>query len=200
MEGDWSSAAFFIVAAAIAGDLLISGLDMNSCQPDKKIMEVLNLAGATASIQGEVIEVNKSDYLSAFEFDATDCPDLFPSLTVLALNSKGISKIKGVKRLFDKESNRASTLVSEFSRLGASIQIEDDEMIIAGGKKLTGTEVDSHHDHRIAMALAIAGLNVEGDVIINNAESVSKSFPDFFKILKDSGGTVSLINENITHE
>ena len=200
VEGDWSSAAFFIVAAAISGDLLISGLEMNSCQSDKKIMEVLNLAGAAFNIKNEGIEVKKSDHLSAFEFDATDCPDLFPSLTVLAINSIGISKIKGVKRLFDKESNRASTLVSEFSKLGASIQIDNDDMIIAGGKMLIGANVDAHHDHRIAMALAIAGLNIEGDVIINNAESVSKSFPDFFKILKDSGGAVSLNNENITHE
>jgi len=192
VEGDWSSASFFIVAALIAGDLSLSGLDMNSCQSDKKILDVLDQIHAGYSKDADVLKIKKSSIINAFEFDATDCPDLFPPLVVLALAAAGNSVIKGVSRLFDKESNRAETLMTQFSRLRAEINIQADEMIIKGGVKLRGGIADSQNDHRIAMALSIAALITDGAIEVINAESVNKSFPDFFQLFKNCGGIVTL--------
>ena len=192
VEGDWSSASFFIVAALIAGDLSLSGLDVNSCQSDKKILEVLDQINADYYKDADILKIKKSTAIKPFEFDATDCPDLFPPLVLLALAANGKSVIKGVSRLYDKESNRAEALMNQFSKLGADIFLMDDNMIINGGKKLKGGVVNSQHDHRIAMALAIAGLMSSAEVVIEDAESVNKSFPEFFNLLQDCGGTVTL--------
>ena len=193
VEGDWSSASFFIVAALLAGDLSLSGLDVNSCQSDKKIVDVLNQINADYSINADILKIKKSSTINPFEFDATDCPDLFPPLVVLALAANGKSVIKGVSRLYDKESNRAEALMNQFSKLGANIFVIDDNMFINGGEKLKGGIVNSQHDHRIAMALAVAGLITSAEVVIEDAESVNKSFPDFFTLLQNCGGIVTLI-------
>ena len=137
--------------------------------------------------------VEKSENLLPFQFDATDCPDLFPSLVVLASRIIGTSVIKGVSRLHNKESDRSNALLQEFSKLGCKIDIVDDDMIIYGGCQFRSGVVHSHHDHRIAMALAIAGMSAK-EIVIEHSDSVAKSFPDFFKILKEAGGNVSLMN------
>ncbi len=196
IEGDWSSASFLIVAAVIAGEITLTGLNVNSHQADKKIIEVLVLCGASFSIRDHQIFIQKSNSLQAFDFDATDCPDLFPPLVLLALHCKGISKIKGVKRLFEKESNRAMSLLSEFKKLNAQIDIEDDFMIINGGSELKSAAVFSHHDHRIAMALAICGLNIPGGISIDGAEAVNKSYPTFFESLKLLRANLYLHNDS----
>ncbi len=192
VEGDWSSASFFIVAALVAGDLALSGLDENSCQSDRKILEVLDQINPVYSINSGILKIKKSSVINPFNFDATDCPDLFPPLVVLALAANGTSVIKGVNRLYDKESNRTEALMNQFSKLGADIFVKDDNMIINGGKKLNGGIVNSQHDHRIAMALAVAGLMSTSEVVIEDAESVNKSFPDFFNLLQNCGGLVTL--------
>ena len=192
VEGDWSSASFFIVTALVAGDLALSGLDENSCQSDRMILEVLDQINADYSFNSNVLKIKKSSAINPFEFDATDCPDLFPPLVVLALAANGKSVIKGVNRLHDKESNRAEALMNQFSKLGADIFVIDDNMIIKGGKKLNGGIVNSQHDHRIAMALAVAGLITSTELVIEEAESVNKSFPDFFTLFQNCGGIVTL--------
>jgi 3-phosphoshikimate 1-carboxyvinyltransferase len=121
--------------------------------------------------------------LSAFEFDASDCPDLFPPLAALACCCSGTSFISGVGRLRGKESDRAAALVSELGALGANIGASGNTMKIRGGA-LAGGEVDSHNDHRIAMACAIAGLVSKKGVRIKNWECVSKSYPNFFEDLE----------------
>lgn len=183
IEGDWSNAAFFMVAGAIAGGVVVKGLDVFTAQADKKILEALQDCGCRLSIQMEQIEVNKHN-LNAFHFDATDCPDLFPPLLALATHCKGTSVIEGVHRLQHKESNRAETLQSEFAKLGVHVSFQDDKMIIEN-KGLTNVPVivDSHNDHRIAMSLAIAALALPVEIEIINAEAVNKSFPDFFEKL-----------------
>ena len=181
-EGDWSGAAFLVVAAAIAGNLKINKIDINSAQGDKAIVEVAKIAGAKLEYFDYGISVTKNN-LQAFEYDATDTPDLFPPLVALAVYCKGKSVIHGVHRLKHKESNRALTLKTEFEKIGAKIIIEDNKMIIEGSK-ITGNKVSSHNDHRIAMALAIAGLQAEGEMIIEGSEAVAKSWPDFFEDLE----------------
>lgn len=179
IEGDWSNAAFLLVAGAIAGNITLHGLNLNSVQGDKRILEVLKMAKAYINISPAEITVSQSD-LIAFDFNATDCPDLFPPLVALACYCKGTSIIKGVHRLTHKESNRAFSLQSEFTKMGATITITKDAMQVVGKEKIKGAKVSSNNDHRIAMACAIAALNASGDTIIENAEAVNKSYPGFW--------------------
>jgi 3-phosphoshikimate 1-carboxyvinyltransferase len=192
VEGDWSNAAFLLTGAAIAGDIQLKGMDMNSVQGDKAIFDVLLKANAQMKLEHGIISVKQSD-LKAFEFDATDCPDLFPPLVALASHSKGTSKIRGVHRLTHKESNRAATLQEEFTKLKIPVSFEDDVMIVEG-KAIQATEVSSHNDHRIAMATAIAGLKAEGKMVITGAEAVNKSYPQFWNNIKQLGAQLSLID------
>jgi 3-phosphoshikimate 1-carboxyvinyltransferase len=177
VEGDWSGASFILVAGAIAGKVKVKGIDSGS-QPDQAIVKVLKAAGADVKIGVGSVEVAKAE-LNAFEFDATDSPDLFPPLVALACNCNGKSLISGVGRLFNKESNRAAVLIKEFSSIGAEVKVVGDMMEVTG-KRLCGGTIDSHGDHRIAMACAIAALTSEKGVEIQNYESVSKSYPKFF--------------------
>jgi 3-phosphoshikimate 1-carboxyvinyltransferase len=182
VEGDWSSASFFLVVGAILGDVTIRGLNLKSKQADVKILEALRDFGAEIILNNESVRIIKAKH-NAFEFDATHCPDLFPPLAVLASFGDGVSRIKGVSRLVHKESNRAQSILSELNKMGANITLEDDEMVIEGVKKMNGSNIDPHGDHRIAMAASIMGLTAQGKTIINNAEVVNKSFPDFFECL-----------------
>jgi 3-phosphoshikimate 1-carboxyvinyltransferase len=183
VEGDWSNAAFLLVAGAIAGEITLKGADLNSCQGDKNIMEALYDCGAEVNIHNKEITVKKKE-LKAFEFDATHCPDLFPPLVALASFCKGKTTIKGVNRLLFKESNRAISLRDEFKKMNVDVELNGDLMTIKGGSEIKGAKVSSHNDHRIAMATAVAALSAKGNTIIENAEAVKKSYPDFYKDLK----------------
>ncbi len=188
VEGDWSNTAFLLVAGAIAGDVIVKGADINSTQGDKKIIDALELSGAHVSFENNAINV-KSKQLSAFNFDATHAPDLFPPLVALAAYCKGDSTIKGVRRLLHKESNRALTLKKEFAKMNVKIDLDDDVMVIHGGGQVKGAKVTSHNDHRIAMACAVAALGAKGQTTIHEADAVKKSYPGFFadmKLLKAS--------------
>ncbi len=191
VEGDWSSAAFLMVAGAIAGQVSVAGLDVFSVQADKKILEALQECGCRLSIQTDRIEVARRP-LKAFHFNATGCPDLFPPLVALAAHCEGTSVIEGVHRLLHKESNRALTLQEEFGKLGIEIVLQDDMMIVYGGT-VQGATVYAHGDHRIAMACAVAALGADGPVTIEGADSVNKSYPDFFQHLAALGVPVQTI-------
>lgn len=180
IESDWSSASYWLVAAAIGHPIVVSGLNMRSLQADKALLKALMSAGCKLSIGEETIQVDGSN-LQAFEFDAEDCPDLFPALVVLASKCNGTTKIHGASRLIHKESNRGIALQCEFGKMGVRIDLQDDLMLVHGTGTLLGATVDSHHDHRIAMCLGIAGTVAVGDTILTNADSVSKSYPDFWK-------------------
>jgi 3-phosphoshikimate 1-carboxyvinyltransferase len=182
VEGDWSGAAFMLVAGAIAGNVEVNNLLVSSLQADRSIMDVLKLVGAEIIYGKESVKVSINE-LNAFEFDATHCPDLFPPLVALAVTCKGESVIKGVHRLKGKESDRAITLREEFGKLGAEIILNGDTMNVRGSE-LHGGVVYSHKDHRIAMALAIAGLRAKGVIEIEGAEAINKSYPEFFEDLE----------------
>lgn len=177
-EGDWSSAAFFLVAAAISGPLQISGLSLESNQADRVILDVLRAYGTKVRIEDSSIFVEPGDP-RAFEFDAKEAPDLVPPLFVLAVFSKGKSKIFGIERLKYKESNRIDTLARGFSRLGVKMEVLPDRVEIWGGR-IGGGTVQTEGDHRIAMAFAIAGLRSKEGIMIRNADCVKKSYPEFF--------------------
>lgn len=183
VEGDWSGAAFLLVSGAINGKVTVSGLNIQSAQADKAIIEALKSAGAKMQLFQNEIKVETSA-LQAFEFDATDCPDLFPPLAALAAYSKGITKIKGVLRLTHKESHRGLTIQQELGKLGVKVALEGDMMIIEGSNSILGGKVDSHNDHRIAMMAAITALKAKSAVTVLNASAINKSYPAFYEHLQ----------------
>ena len=191
VEGDWSSGSFLLVAGAIAGSVKVSGLDEKSSQADKAIIDVLRDCGAEVIISKDFVHVSK-DSLKAFMFDATDCPDLFPPLVALAAYCKGDSVINGIHRLAAKESNRGETLQEVFGLMGIDILLENDEMIIKGGRPLREATVSSHNDHRIAMSGAVAALGATGCITITHAEAINKSYPGFFEDLKKIGAGLEI--------
>lgn len=184
IEGDWSAAAMLLVAGAVAGEVTVGNISMLSKQADVAICRALVAAGAELISEHDTITAAHRP-LHGFEFDATNCPDLFPALATLAAAAEGESRIKGTHRLEHKESNRAEAIRTEFGRLGIEVDLsEDDIMIIRGGAIRGGVEVDSHGDHRMAMTLAVAGLISERGVTITGAECVAKSYPEFFETIE----------------
>lgn len=181
IEGDWSGAAFLLVAGAIAGSVRVEKLG-GSLQPDKAVVDAIFHAGADVVSEEDAVRVEGGD-LRGFEFDATDCPDLFPPLATLACNCRGKSVLAGASRLKHKESDRAAVLAGELGKLGADIKVIGDRMEIAG-KRLVGGRIDPHGDHRIAMAGAVAALRSEKGVQIKDEGCVSKSYPGFFTDLE----------------
>jgi 3-phosphoshikimate 1-carboxyvinyltransferase len=192
VEGDWSGAAFLLVAGAIAGPVEVRGLDIDSVQADKAILNALRDGGANLTIDSERILVGPSG-LKPFRFDATDCPDLFPPLVALASYADGITEIKGVSRLAHKESDRGTTLKEEFAKLGIQIDLDGDLMRVQGGTGVKGARVHSRNDHRIAMACAVAALRAEGPVVIEEAQAVNKSYTDFYDDLRTWGVPVQVL-------
>jgi 3-phosphoshikimate 1-carboxyvinyltransferase len=185
VEGDWSAAAFLLVSGALAADsgdaLVVEGLDLASVQPDRAVLKALALAGAAVQLGPSGISISAKG-LRAFAFDAAGCPDLFPPLAALATGCDGVSRIAGVSRLRNKESDRAAALCEEFAALGIEVGIEGDTLLVRGGRPRTAT-VDARGDHRIAMAAATSALRAEGPVQIEGAECVAKSYPGFFEAL-----------------
>ena len=187
VEGDWSGGSFLLVAGAIAGEITVEGLDVNSMQADKAILSALKMAGAKISVENNKLTISPAT-LKAFQFDATDCPDLFPPLVALASYCEGVTNIKGVNRLTHKESNRALSLQQEFAKMKVVIEVNGDMMLITGNNEVKGAIVESHHDHRIAMACAVAALKATGETTIHHGEAINKSYPDFYDHLQKLNG------------
>ena len=192
LQSDWSSAAYFLVAEAIrqslkigsakGGELSFPNLKRETKQADEAILSILESCGCR--IERKEMRIWAPPALKPFRADATNSPDLFPILAVLASFCEGRSSIKGVGRLAAKESNRAESIFSELSAIGANIQIQGDSMLIEGAA-LSGGEIRSYNDHRIAMSAAIAALFIENPVYINEIKCINKSFPTFFEVLKE---------------
>ena len=200
LEGDWSAAANFLVAGAIFGQAEIQGLDTTSLQADLSIMDILMDAGASLSqLDGDCgnITVQRAP-LKAFNVDASNCPDLFPIISVLASFCQGTSRLAGVGRLANKESDRAKAIIEMLTQMGVKAHVSGDEMVIeghslaqrllggasaeSGGNAvglLKGGRYTSHHDHRMVMALKVAALGADGPIVIDDEECVAKSFPQF---------------------
>ena len=183
IEGDWSGASTILVAGAIAGEVTVKNISTLSKQADTAIIRALERAGAGIVIEHDSVTVSKRP-LKAFNFDATNCPDLFPALAALAAACEGVSIIKGTSRLRHKESDRAETLRQEYEKLGIEIDINEEDVMKIRGGKISPASVYSHGDHRIAMSLAVSALRCDGEVVIREAECVEKSYPTFFEDLE----------------
>lgn len=193
IEGDWSSAANFLVAGSVFGKVVLSGLDTTSLQADLSIMDILMDAGASLSqldgSTGDII-VQRAP-LNAFETDASNCPDLFPIVAVLAAFCQGRSRIAGTDRLSHKECDRGAAIMQMLEKMGVEAEIQDNALLVTGqslaqrllsGTLLKGGEYSSHHDHRMAMALKVAELGADGPFVLDDTDCIAKSFPSFLEL------------------
>ena len=182
IEGDWSGASCLLVAGATAGSITVRNLNHISLQADLAIIEALARAGAEIITTNSSVTVHGGP-LHAFEFDATDCPDLFPALAALAASCEGTSVVTGTQRLTYKESNRAETIAEVFGRLGIGVDLSEENTMRITGGPVSSAVVDSHNDHRIAMAAAVAALSSDDSVVIEGADAADKSYPNFWNDL-----------------
>jgi 3-phosphoshikimate 1-carboxyvinyltransferase len=187
IPGDYSSAAFPMAAAAVTrSKILILGLPRDHADPDSAFLEVLSRMGVTTRFTSDALQV-EGRALKAVNADITNCPDLGPVIAVLGCHADGETRITGAGRLRYKESDRLSVITSELRVLGAEIGEMSGGLLLSGPASLHGGTVDSHGDHRIAMALSIAALNASGPVLIRNAECVNKSYPTYFDDIRALG-------------
>ncbi|MBE7055541.1 MAG: 3-phosphoshikimate 1-carboxyvinyltransferase [Ruminococcaceae bacterium] len=188
IEGDYSNGAFWLVAGAIGSENYItcSSLKEESFQGDSKIVEILKSMGADISRNKDSITVRKSQ-LKGVCIDCSDIPDIVPILCVAATQAEGKTVFKNIERLRAKESDRVQTTADMLQGLGGKVSFDENTMIVEKST-LTGGEVTSANDHRIAMSAAIASLLCSSDVIIDSAEAVEKSYPDFYEKFTMLGG------------
>ncbi len=187
-EGDYSNGAFFLVAGAISSEkgIEVSSLFENTTQGDRAIVDILSKMGASISRDGDKVTVSKSK-LEGTEIDCSDIPDLVPILAVAATAAEGETVFKNIQRLRMKESDRVETTADMISSLGGKIRFDKNNIYVTG-TSLKGGIVNSANDHRIAMSTAIASLICEGDVVIENALAVEKSYADFYEKFRMLGG------------
>ena len=188
VEGDWSAAAFWLVAGVIGNEALtISGMNAASLQGDRRIIDHLRKMGADISITDEAVIASPSQ-LHCAELDCTDTPDLVPILGIAAAAAEGETLFTHVGRLRYKESDRLEAMRTLLASFGIFSEIGEDSYMVRGGKAVVQSPIDSFGDHRIAMSAAIMSTIAEGETIINNAECVAKSYPLFYEDFKALGG------------
>ena len=183
IEGDWSGASCLLVAGATAGRITVENLNPLSLQADTAIIDALTRAGAEITTTADSVTVRRNE-LHAFEFDATHCPDLFPALAALAAAAQGESVIRGTSRLEHKECNRADAIREEYAKAGIEVDTSQEDVMRIRGGRIRAARVQSHGDHRMAMSMAVAGLLSDGEMTIEDAECVAKSYPGFFEDLE----------------
>lgn len=187
VEGDWSNACFFLVAGALTEEgITVKGLNQDSLQGDKVILDILRQFGAKVTMEADTVIV-KPGPLKAAQLNASQIPDMVPVLAVLALAAEGKTEIRNAARLRIKESDRLAAITQTLTSLGADIKELPDGLVITGKGRLHGGTIDTHNDHRIAMMAAVASLICDGKVTIQNADAVNKSYPDFFDVWKEAG-------------
>ena len=189
VEGDYSQGAFYLCADAISNKVAIKNLDLYSLQGDREIIEILENMGRRLVIENKSLSIKSCEFEESI-VDAKGCPDVIPVLTVVAALNKGKTKIINAGRLRIKECDRLHAITTELNKLGAKITEFEDSLLVDGVENFHGAEVSSHADHRIAMSLAIASTRCVGDVILENPECVSKSYPHFWDDFKMLGGEI----------
>ncbi len=189
VEGDWSSASYLLALGAICGEVEAENLNPKSLQGDKIILDFLRDMGAWVEVNKNSVVVRKSK-LNAIRADLSDCIDLLPTMAVLAAVADGESEFITIERARIKESNRVSALREGLERMGIKVREEGNKLTVTGSEP-KGSVIDTKSDHRIAMAFSILG-SVAGETIIDGAECVSKTFPQFWNVLKSIGGKVEI--------
>jgi 3-phosphoshikimate 1-carboxyvinyltransferase len=189
VEGDWSSASYLLALGALSGEVEVENLNLESLQGDKAIINFLKDMGAPITVKKNSVSVKRSR-LKALKADLTDCTDLLPTVAILAAVAEGTSQLTGIGRARLKESDRPSALAEGLTKMGVKV-IEGENILTITGSPARGSVIDTRGDHRIAMAFSLLGSAV-GRTIINNAECVSKTYPEFWDTLKSVGGEVKI--------
>lgn len=192
VPGDYSSASFLMALGALLGRVRVTNLQYDDVQADKKFLEVLRSMGATVIEDENYVEVAKSNLL-AIKFDASDCPDLVPIVSVLASHAEGLTTIENIGRLVFKESNRITSISENLKKMGVEVALEDESLLIKGKERLEGAILNSYNDHRIAMAFTVAALSADTPSLLVDAQSVRKSYPSFFDHISALGGNIAVI-------
>ncbi|HHW32128.1 MAG TPA: 3-phosphoshikimate 1-carboxyvinyltransferase [Clostridiaceae bacterium] len=193
IPGDFSSATFFMVMAAISeGEITIDNLDITDPQGDKTVLSILEDMGSNVSIHKDFVVV-QGNGLKGREIDMNSIPDALPALAVAACFAEGETRLVNVPQARLKETDRINVMYKELKKMGADVEELPDGLIIRQSR-LKGCEVKGHGDHRIVMALAVAGLNAEGETIIDTAEAINVTFPDFVELVKSCGGEIEIID------
>lgn len=195
-EGDWSNAAFWLCSPENGNSVTVTGLDINSSQPDKGVCRILSGMGFEVISAGDAVTSKAPAKVRAVNFDAREIPDIVPILALRAAAADGVTVITGVKRLRIKESDRVKSVCEMIEALGGKANSDEDSMTIYGSGTLSGGTVDSFNDHRIAMSAAIGAAFCTGDVKINSYKAVEKSYPMFFEHYKMLSGINELNCEN----
>ena len=190
IEGDFSQAAFWLVAGTIGSPIELTGLNPNSAQGDRAILDILKKMGANPEWQGTSLLATPTP-TGGITIDVAQCPDLVPILTVLAARSEGTTKIINAERLRIKESDRLTAMRSELTKLGVAVEETESTLTITGTKNLTSATVESHDDHRIAMSMGVASILLDQPFNLDHAEVVSKSYPEFWKDFASLGGKIN---------
>jgi 3-phosphoshikimate 1-carboxyvinyltransferase len=190
IEGDYSSAAYFLAAGAIGGrPVTVKNLKADSVQGDRYLLNILSEMGCSVECQKEPVTISRHDELQGVTVDMGDYPDLVQTVAVVAAYATGKTEITNIGHLRFKETDRLSDTAAELVRMEIKVSITDDTMVIYGGKP-KGAEIEAHNDHRLAMSLTIAALFAEGNSTINGAEAVTKSYPRFFADLVKLGAKI----------
>ena len=191
LDGDWSHAAFFIVAAAIGGDITTHGLNKNSCQGDKEIVNIINKMGGYAHFgHDSTLKVKHNGRLNGIDIDVKNIPDLSPVLAVLGIYAEGKTTLYNAQRLRFKESDRITDLANSLKNLGAKIKTTDDTIEIEGQGFIDGGKTSSYKDHRLAMAVSISSIMAKNNIELEDCDAVSKSSSNFFNQFTSLGGRV----------
>jgi 3-phosphoshikimate 1-carboxyvinyltransferase len=189
VEGDWSSASYLLALGALSGEVEVNNLSPESLQGDKRILNFLKDMGASVEFIRDSVKVRKSR-LNAIRADLSDCIDLLPTMAALAAVADGVTELTGIERARLKESDRVAAVKEGLQRMGIKVTDKNNQLSITGGRP-TGALIDSYNDHRIAMAFSLLGL-VVGETVIDGAECVSKTYPEFWDVMKSIGGEVKL--------
>ena len=191
IPSDFSSAAFLIGAGVLAGqDLTITNLDFTDDQADKKFVEILEKMGAEVKKTSTSLTISQS-CLHSMDIDLSQSPDLLPIMAVVATQAQGTTVIHNVKHARIKETDRIKVISEELRKMGATIEEREDGLLIKESK-LQGTVVDGHHDHRIVMALSVAGLVASGRTTVLTAESANITYPNFTKDFQKLSGNIQI--------
>ncbi len=194
VESDWSQAAFFLVLGLLNHSLTLQGLNPDSLQGDEVILDLVKKAGAKVEWDNGNLVVSP-DQRKPLTIDLANCPDLGPILCVMAAYTPGTTRIEHAARLRYKECDRIAAMEEELKKWGVEISSDEDSITIVGKsswKKEEPVIIDSHNDHRIAMAMAIFGCCADSPCVIENAQAINKSYPDFFEDLKSLHGKVDI--------
>lgn len=189
VPGDFSSATFFLCAAAITGsDLTLLGLDMNDSQGDKAVVQMLEAMGSQVEVQPKGIRI-RGGPLEGGEFDLNATPDALPAMAVVGCCARGETRLVNVPQARLKETDRIAVMHEVLTRMGGQVEELPDGLILRQSH-LRGTHLPGYGDHRVVMALAVAGLVAEGETIVDTAEAIQVTFPNFVELMQQVGGKV----------